>query len=51
MSDQIFASWYRDYPKCIDDNPRPFFTPETPSAQMEWVVALCLQASLKAVLA
>jgi non-heme chloroperoxidase len=51
VSEQIFAAWYKDYPNWIGDNPRPFFTSETSNAQMEWVVSLCLQASLKAVVA
>jgi non-heme chloroperoxidase len=51
VSEQIFASWYRDYPKWITDTGRPFFTPETSNAQMEWAASLCMQASLKAVVA
>lgn len=48
VPEQIFASWYRDYPKWIVDGARLFLAPETSNAQMEWVESLCMQASLKA---
>jgi non-heme chloroperoxidase len=49
--DQLYASWYRDYPKWVADNTRPFFTPETSDAQMQWGVSLTWQTSLKALIA
>lgn len=51
LQEQIFAAWYRDYPKWISDNTPPFFTPETSDAQMRWGSSLAMQASLKAVVA
>jgi non-heme chloroperoxidase len=49
--EQLYASWRRDFPKWIADNTRPFFTPETSEAQMQWGESLTLQASLQAVIA
>lgn len=51
VQEQIFAAWYKDYPQWIAGNPRSFLAPETSDAQMEWVESLCMQASLKAVVA
>jgi non-heme chloroperoxidase len=48
--DQLYASWYRDYPKWVADNTRPFFTPETSDAQMQWGASLTMQISLKALI-
>lgn len=50
VHEQIFASWYRDYPKWIGDGARSFLAPETSNAQMDWVEGLCMQASLKALI-
>lgn len=50
VSEQVFAAWSRDYPKWLADGAPLFLTPETSKAQMEWVVSLCLQPSLKAVI-
>ncbi|HKD52210.1 MAG TPA: alpha/beta hydrolase [Candidatus Acidoferrum sp.] len=47
VSDQVFASWYRDYPGWVASGV-PSFVPEMSNAQMEWVGSLCMQASLKA---
>jgi len=38
----------RDFPKWIEDNLRPFSTPETSPQMLEWVRGMALQASLQA---
>lgn len=48
--DQLRAAWLKDYPGWIAKNARPFFTPDTSDAQVEWGVNLMMQASLKAIM-
>jgi non-heme chloroperoxidase len=46
--DKIRASWAKDFPKWLGENARPFFVPETSPEMIRWVIGMCLQASLKA---
>jgi non-heme chloroperoxidase len=46
--DKLRALWVKDFPKWLGDNARPFFVPETSPEMVQWVVGMCLQASLKA---
>jgi non-heme chloroperoxidase len=48
--DKLRASWAKDFPKWLGDNARPFFVPETSPEMVQWVVGMCLQASLKALI-
>jgi non-heme chloroperoxidase len=43
-------SLMRDFPKWLEDNIRPFVTPETSPEMMAWVKDMAMQASLKALL-
>ncbi len=38
--EQSRAAWASDFPKWIEDNKLPFFTPETSPQMMEWVAAM-----------
>ena len=40
----------RDFPKWLDDNVRPFVTPETSEGMVAWVKSMALQASMRALL-
>jgi pimeloyl-ACP methyl ester carboxylesterase len=48
--DKLRASWAKDFPRWLGDNARPFFVPETSPEMVQWVVGMCLQASLKALI-
>lgn len=48
--DKFRAACLKDFPKWLGENARPFFVPETSSEMVQWVVGLCLQASLKALM-
>jgi non-heme chloroperoxidase len=48
--DKLRAKLTTDYPQWLADNARPFFVPETSPEMIEWVVRMCLQTSLKAIL-
>jgi non-heme chloroperoxidase len=48
--DKLRAPLAKDFPKWLGDNARPFFVPETSPEMVQWVVGMCLQASLKALL-
>ena len=45
------AQWIADFPKWVEDNKRPFFTPETSAATMEWLAGLMLATPLPVALA
>jgi pimeloyl-ACP methyl ester carboxylesterase len=49
LSEQTFTSWYSDYPNWLASGVSSFFMPGASNAQMEWIVRLCMQAPLKAV--
>ena len=38
--EQSWAAWASDFPKWLDDNKLPFFTPETSVQMMDWVAGL-----------
>jgi len=38
--EQSWAAWASDFPKWLDDNKLPFFTPETSKQMMDWVAGL-----------
>jgi non-heme chloroperoxidase len=38
----------RDFPKWIEDNARPFVTPETTPQMIDWIRSMCLQTSMQA---
>lgn len=40
------AQWRADFPKWVEDNKHPFFTPETSPQMMDWLVALMLRTPL-----
>lgn len=40
----------RDFPKWLEENIRPFVTPDTSPGMMEWVKSMALQASLRTLL-
>jgi non-heme chloroperoxidase len=48
--DKLRALWAKDLPKWLGDNARPFFVPETSPEMVQWVMGMCLQASLKALI-
>jgi non-heme chloroperoxidase len=48
--DKLRASWVKDFPRWLGENARPFFVPETSPEMVQWVVGMCLQASLKALI-
>lgn len=48
--DQIRAAWCKDFPKWLNDNAPPFFVPETSPEMRQWLVRMCLQPSLKALI-
>jgi len=39
-----------DFPGWLADNARPFFSPETSAAMVDWGIGLCRQASLRALI-
>jgi non-heme chloroperoxidase len=38
--EQGWAAWANDFPKWLEDNKLPFFTPETSTQMMDWVAGL-----------
>ena len=44
------ATWSKDFPTWLAKNARPFVTPETSPEMVQWVITMCLQASLKALI-
>lgn len=47
--EQTWALWRHDFPKWMSDNEKPFVTPETSPGTIEWVRAMMMQTSLKAI--
>ena len=45
------AEWMDDFPKWIEDNKLPFFTPDTSPAMMEWIVAEMRNSHLPTIMA
>src|SRR4051794_15645596 len=44
--EQSQAAWASDFPKWIEDNKLPFFTPETSPQMMEWIVGMMREISI-----
>ncbi len=42
----VRAIWKRDFPKWVDDNTAPFFTPETSPALIKWAIDILMKISL-----
>ena len=49
--EQTWAAWASDFPKWIEDNKLPFFTPETSVQMMEWVAGMMREMPIPAALA
>ncbi len=47
--ESLQAAWAEDFPKWIEDNKAPFFTPDTPLATMNWIADLMRGAYLPAI--
>lgn len=48
--DQMRALWRKDFPKWLNDNARPFVVPETSTEMINWLIAMFLQSSMRALL-
>jgi non-heme chloroperoxidase len=44
--EQMRAQWTADFPKWLEDNKRPFFTPQTSPQMIDWLVAMLLRTPL-----
>lgn len=49
--EQSWKSWSSDFPKWVEDNKAPFFTPETSPQMMEWVASILLEVSIPVAIA
>jgi len=49
--EQSRAAWASDFPKWIEDNKLPFFTPETSPPMMEWVAAMMREVPIPVAIA
>ncbi|WP_447726200.1 alpha/beta fold hydrolase [Sphingomonas koreensis] len=49
--ESIRAEWRRDFPRWIEANKAPFFTPETPVETMDWMAAMMRNTWLPAAVA
>jgi non-heme chloroperoxidase len=49
--EQNFTAWASDFPKWIEDNKLPFFTPETSLQMMEWVAAMTREVPIPVAIA
>ena len=49
--EQTWAAWASDFPKWIEDNKLPFFTPETSVQMMEWVAGMMREMPIPVALA
>jgi non-heme chloroperoxidase len=45
------AGWSADFPKWVDENKLPFFTPQTSPQMIEWLVAMLLRTPLPVAIA
>lgn len=50
MFDFVRAAIRADFPRWLEENARPFVTPETSDAMLDWLKGLMLQCSLRAAL-
>ena len=44
--EQMRVQWTADFPKWVEDNKLPFFTPQTSPQMIDWVVAMLLRTPL-----
>lgn len=51
LYESIRAEWRRDFPKWIEANKAPFFTPDTPVETMDWMKGMMLNTWLPAAIA
>ena len=49
--EQTWAAWASDFPKWIEDNRLPFFTPQTSPQMMEWLVGLMREVPIPVAMA
>jgi non-heme chloroperoxidase len=49
--EQTWAAWASDFPKWIEDNKLPFFTPQTSPQMMEWLVGLMREVPIPVAMA
>jgi non-heme chloroperoxidase len=49
--EQSWAAWQSDFPKWIEDNRPPFFTPGTSAQMMEWAAAMMRQTPIPVAIA
>lgn len=49
--EQNWTAWASDFPKWIEDNKRPFFTPETSEQMMEWVAGIMREVPIPVAIA
>jgi non-heme chloroperoxidase len=49
--EQMRAQWNTDFPKWVDENKLPFFTPQTSPQMIEWLVAMLLRTPLPVAIA
>lgn len=49
--EQTWAAWASDFPKWIEDNKLPFFTPTTSPQMMEWVAGMMREVPIPVVIA
>jgi pimeloyl-ACP methyl ester carboxylesterase len=49
--EQTWAAWASDFPKWIEDNKLPFFTPATSPQMMEWLVGLMREVPIPVAMA
>ena len=41
--DQTWAQWAKDFPRWVEENKAPFFTPETSPQMVDWMVRMLLE--------
>jgi non-heme chloroperoxidase len=49
--EQLWQTWSSDFPKWVEDNKLPFFTPETSPQMMDWLVNMLLEVPLPVAIA
>ena len=49
--EQSWAVWASDFPRWIEDNKRPFFTPETSVQMMDWVAGIMREVPIPVAIA
>ena len=49
--EQNWKTWSSDFPKWVEDNKLPFFTPETSPQMMDWLISILLEVSIPVAIA